>query len=95
LLALFAVGAGAYASYAPPSQGQMAVVFAPWVSESEALHVVIAAGGRIVGPSRFDNIVIAFALDPGFGERIRASGAWMTLAAQGLCSAEPRKRQAI
>ena len=94
-VALLALCGGAATGYAPPPEGQMAGVFAPWVSEGEALRIVLDAGGRYVGPSRFGNIVIAYALDAGFEARVRASGAWLTLAAQGLCSATPRRQQAI
>lgn len=94
-LALLALGAGATSGYAPPATGQMAVVFAPWVSEGQALRTVLDAGGKYVGPSRFNNIVIAYALDAGFAARARTAGAWLTVAAQGLCSMAPRRPQVI
>ena len=86
LIAVFAVAAGAAVFYAPPTVGQMAVVFAPGVSEAQALGAVIAAGGRFVGPTRFGNIVIAYGSDSQFAARVRSAGALFTLAAQGLCS---------
>ncbi len=86
LVSLFALSAGLAAGYAPPAEGQVAVVFPPWVSEGQAIGAVISAGGRFVGPTRLGSIVIAYAGDPGFGTRIRDAGAWATLAAQGLCS---------
>jgi len=94
-VALLALAGGAVAGYAPPPQGEMAVVFAPWVGESEALRTVLDAGGRFVGPSRFGNIVVAYGLDAGFGTRVRAAGAWLTMAAEGLCSPHPRRTEAI
>ena len=94
-VAILALGGGALASYAPPAEGQMAVVFAPWVSEAQGLGIIIAAGGRIVGPSRFANIDVAFATDPGFAARVRAAGAWFTFAAEGLCSPRPPVIRAI
>lgn len=94
-VALLALGGGAVAGYAPPAEGQMAVVFAPWVDEGQALRTIIAAGGRYVGPSRFGNIVIAYGLDPEFDARVRAGGAWLTVAAEGLCSPQPRRTEVI
>jgi hypothetical protein len=94
-VALLALGGGAAAGYAPPAEGQMAVVFAPWIDEGQALRTIIAAGGRYVGPSRFGNIVIAYGLDPGFEARVRASGAWLTVAAEGLCSPQPPRTEVI
>lgn len=83
---LVALMFGAAASYAPPETGEMAVVFAPGTSEVAAYVAIIAAGGRIVSTSRFENIVIAYALDPGFQHRIGKLGGWFTLSATGLCS---------
>jgi hypothetical protein len=93
--AVLALGGGAVAGYAPPPEGEMAVVFAPWVTEGQALRAVIDAGGRYVGPSRFGNIVIAYGLDTGFEARVRDGGAWLTVAADGLCSPQPRRTEAI
>ena len=90
-----ALGGGAVAGYAPPPEGEMAVVFAPWVTEGQALRAIIDAGGRYVGPSRFGNIVIAYGLDRGFEARVREGGAWLTVAAEGLCSPRPRRTEAI
>ena len=90
VVSVVALAGGAVAGYAPPAVGEMAVVFSPATDEAGAFGAVIAAGGRIVGPSRFGNVVIAVASDPGFGGRVRAAGAWLTLRATGLCSALPQ-----
>lgn len=82
---LMTFAAGAAYAYAPPESGQMAVVFPPWVGEVEAFGLVAQAGGLIVGPSRFGNIVIAFAPDPGFAARIARQGALFTTSATGIC----------
>jgi len=79
----FAVSAAS--AYAPPASGEMAVVFPPWIDEIQAFGLVPEAGGRIVGPSRFGNIVIAFASDPGFAARVAQEGALFTLKATGIC----------
>lgn len=89
-VSLLALAGGAAAGYAPPITGEIAVIFPPWTDEAGAFGAVIAAGGRIVGPSRFGNIVVAEATDPGFGGRVRAAGAWLTLRATGLCSTLPQ-----
>lgn len=81
---VFAVGAVAF--YLPPAQGEMAVIFPFGTDEATAYALILEDGGRFVAPSRFANVVIAYAADPGFADRIRASGALFTLAAHGLCS---------
>ncbi|MEW9612905.1 hypothetical protein AB3G45_03450 [Shinella sp. S4-D37] len=80
------------ADYAPPSTGQMAVVFPILTDEMTAWQIVVASGGSIVAPSRFSNIVVAYAPDPEFASRVRSGGALFTLAARGLC--EPLTSQA-
>jgi hypothetical protein len=85
-----ALAGGAVAGYAPPPTGQMAVVFPPWLSEQSALALVLGAGGDIVGPTHFGNIVVAYAHDIGFSARVRAAGAWLTMAGTSfLCSPDP------
>ena len=76
----------AFAFYAPPETGEMAVVFPPGTSETAAYGAIVDAGGRIVGTSRFNNVVVAYAPDEGFRHRIGNYGGWFTLAAEGLCS---------
>lgn len=84
-VAIATVAAGAASEYAPPATGQMAVVFPPWVGEVEAFELVAEAGGRLVGPSRFGNVVIAFASDAGFASRVGQRGALFTTKATGIC----------
>ena len=71
--------------YAPPATGEVGVVFAPWVSETQAVGAVLAAGGRLANSSRFANVLVAVAPDEGFHARIRAAGALFTISATGLC----------
>lgn len=85
LVALLALTVGAASAYAPPATGQMAVVFPPGTGEVEAFQRVVQAGGLVLGPSRFDNIVIALAPDPGFAARVAGQGALFTLKATGIC----------
>jgi len=72
--------------HAPPETGEMGVVFAPWTSQGEAIATIVAAGGRIVDAGRLPNVLIAYATDAGFDERVRARGAWFVAAAEGLCA---------
>jgi len=85
LIALFGMGIAAYAFYAPPPRGEMAVVFSPGTDAKTAYFAILAAGGRFVGPTRLDNIAVAYALDDNFKDRIRSFGGLFTLAAHGLC----------
>jgi hypothetical protein len=85
LIALFGLGIGAYAFYAPPPRGEMAVVFAPGTSAKTAYLAILAAGGRFVAPTRLDNIAVAYAEDTDFDDRVRSFGGLFTLAAHGLC----------
>jgi hypothetical protein len=84
-IACFAISVGFAAFYAPPPQGELGVVFAPWISEVEAVNAVVAAGGRLVNGSRLPNVLVAYAADPGFEARVKQYGAWFTVAARGLC----------
>lgn len=88
-LAAFVFIASAIALYAAPTRGEMAVVFPPGTPDQAAYQLVLEAGGHFVGPTHFSNIVVAFASDEGFGDRIRAAGALLLLAAQGLCGPLP------
>lgn len=82
---------GSAALYAPPSTGEMGVVFAPWTDQRQVASAIVAAGGRIVDSSRLPNVMIAYALDEDFQSRVRQEGAWFTVAARGLCApATPR-----
>lgn len=87
VLSAFVFVTAAAAAYAPPGRGEMAVVFPPGTTETSAYYAVLAAGGRFVGPTHLGNIVVAYAADTGFADRIRASGALFLLAAYGLCAA--------
>ena len=85
-LTAFVVGAGAIAFYAPPATGEMAVVFPFGTDQRAAYRMILAEGGQFVGGSQLANILIAYASDSGFADRIRAAGALFTLAAHGLCA---------
>lgn len=86
-LAMAVLGFSGFAFYAPPTQGEMGVVFSPWTGQAEAIVAITAAGGRLVNATRIPNIMIAYGSDSGFAGRVRAEGAWFTVAAKGLCGA--------
>lgn len=86
LVALISLSALLTAYYLPPEQGEIGVVFPPWIDQRDAFGAVIAAGGSIAGAGRFPNIVVAFAHDAAFTRRVLANGAWMVTAARGLCA---------
>ncbi len=70
----------------PPDKGELGVVFPPWMDEAASMTAIVRAGGSIAAGTRFSNIVVAFAPDPGFSDRVREHGAWLTTAARGLCA---------
>lgn len=86
LIAAFTVVGATAALYAPPDTGEMAVVFPISTSEQAAYAAVTAAGGRFVSGTKFDNIVVAYAVDADFDDRVRALGGLFVLAARGLCA---------
>ena len=83
--AILTFAALAVGYHLPPQRGEMGVVFPPWIAEAEALSAVIDAGGRIAGTGRFPNIVVAYAPDDGFAQRVTERGALFVAAARGLC----------
>lgn len=85
-IALVTAAVGFASLHAPPETGEMGVVFAPWIGQSEAIAAIIAAGGRVVDSGRFGNVMIAYGPDAGFAERVRSEGAWLITAARGLCA---------
>ena len=86
LVSIFVFATTAVSAYAPPSEGEMAVVFPAGTSEQSAYYTILQAGGRFVGPTRLSNIVVAYGADTGFADRVRAAGALFLLAAHGLCA---------
>lgn len=70
----------------PPKSGELGVVFPPWFDEPTAVAAIISAGGTLAGGTRFSNILIAVAPDPGFSDRVSEYGALLTTSARGLCA---------
>lgn len=86
---LFSIAAAAIGlgnSMAAPARGEVAVAFMPFTSETTAWSIILAAGGAVVAPTRLPNIVVAFAPDAEFQDRVRALGAIAFFTATGLCA---------
>lgn len=71
---------------APADTGEVAIVFPLFTDEATAYAIVGEAGGYVVGPTRFSNIVVAYADDVSFRDRASALGALLFVKADGLCS---------
>lgn len=63
------------AAVMPASGGPVAVVVAPWSERADAVAVVAAAGGSLVGTGRWSWIAVARADDAGLPDRLYAAGA--------------------
>ncbi len=71
-----------------PTMG-VAVVFAPWTTESEAVERATAAGAALVRAGGFPFVLIVRADGPGYIERVRAAGAWLALDPKVLALCAP------
>lgn len=74
------------APQAADDMGEMAVIFPPFTSEITAWDRVREAGGYVVGPTRFSNIVVVYTDDPAFKHRVSQLGALWFTQATGLCA---------
>lgn len=72
---------------APPDDGPVAALFAPFLSRTEIIHRVAAADGALIRHGLFDSIVVVTADDPGLARRLRDAGAWLVTnpLAAGAC----------
>lgn len=89
IFSALSLGIAGLAMAKPPARGEMAVVFAPFTGELAAWALVREAGGLIVSPTQISNVVIAYAPDDGFQDRVRALGALFFVSATGLCVTVP------
>jgi hypothetical protein len=58
--------------------GLLIAVFPPTVDERSIMQAVVAAEGTFVRASLPATIVIAHSNEPGFADRLKAEGAWLT-----------------
>lgn len=86
LLTLFSAGVVFAGTMLPPRTGEMAVVFPVLTDELTAWALVREAGGLLVAPTQLPNVVVAYAPDDSFQDRVRSLGALFFVAAQGLCA---------
>lgn len=69
------------AALPPAGRGPVLVLLPPW---ADAVALVGAAGGRLVGPERAAFAVLAQGEAADFPERLRAGGAWAVADGTGL-----------
>lgn len=60
--------------------GLLIAVFPPTASERTIMQAVVAADGTFVRASLPESIVVAHSSEPGFADRLKAQGAWLTYA---------------
>jgi hypothetical protein len=58
--------------------GLLIAVFPPTADERSIMQAVVAAEGTFVRASLPETIVIAHSNEPGFADRLKAEGAWLT-----------------
>lgn len=63
---------------------QVAVIFAPGTSLTEAVRSVAQADGLVVRTGAFANIVVAVGATPDFIDEIRGRGAWLVVDPRGV-----------
>lgn len=60
--------------------GLLIVVFPPSASQQQIMEAVVAADGAFVRSSLPETIVVAHSSAPGFADRLKEQGAWLTYA---------------
>jgi hypothetical protein len=60
--------------------GLLIAVFPPTTSEHHIMQAVVAADGNFVRASLPQTIVVAHSSTPGFADRLKVQGAWLTYA---------------
>lgn len=63
---------------------QVAVIFAPGTSLTEAVFEIAAADGRVLRTGAFSNIVVATGWNAGFVQRLSQTKAWLVVDPGGL-----------
>jgi hypothetical protein len=85
VLAILALAFNFVILHPQSAQGEVGLVFAPWISEADIHAAIGTAGGHFVNASRLPNVVVAYAPDESFHTKVRAQGAWLSISANGLC----------
>ena len=63
---------------------QVAIVFAPGTSLTEAVGRIARADGAVLRAGAFPNIVVAVGTTPDFVRRVKKRGAWLVVDPRGL-----------
>ena len=79
LFALFAGTVPAALAVAPKAASPVAVVVAPWAARGEAVRIVAAMSGTVIGATRGGNVAIAQFAGGDFVTRLYQSGALLVL----------------
>lgn len=79
LIAVAAMALVLWASQGEANEdGLLVAVFPPTADERSIMQAVVAADGTFVRASLPETIVIAHSNEPGFADRLKAEGAWLT-----------------
>lgn len=81
LIAVGVIGLAGASATAPDDSGRYLVIGAPGVRMADMVNMVSAADGRLIEPSRFSNIAVAWSDSADFAAATRRSGAWLAIAA--------------
>lgn len=69
---------------APVPGGEVVVITAPGTTFPATLAMVQRAGGALVAPGRFANVIVVRSFRPDFAEALHAQGAWAVIASPSL-----------
>lgn len=84
IAALAWVAASRDAQAAEASRGEVVVVAGPGATLAQTIAIVARAGGSIVAPGRFANVVVAASPYAHFADALRREGAWAVIASPRL-----------
>ncbi len=78
----------------PRDAGEVAVIFAPWITSEDAFARVLAADGLVMRQGIIESILVVHGVDPGLINRLYAIGAWAVIdpVAFGGCLVKSRSR---
>jgi hypothetical protein len=86
LFALLAGATPAALALAPKAAGPVAVVVAPWATAGEAVRIVAAVNGTLVGTARGGDVAIAQFAAADFVTQLYQSGALLVLDARAVAA---------
>jgi hypothetical protein len=94
VMILASVAPVAWIESRPRDAGEVAVIFAPWITRDDAFARVLAADGVVMRPGIVDTILVVHGVDAGLIDRLYAVGAWAVIdpVAFGGCLVKSRTR---